>query len=90
LLALLDSKLATVPLHERSALQRRASVLRLVLSSVRGAGLERLLASAPGDAGAPELLTWLEDATSHLKNDARAPGPAQRACVLALLVFAQR
>ena len=87
LLALLDAKLATVPLHQRSALQRRAAQLRQVLSSVRGAGLERLLAAAPGTADARELLTWLEDATSHLEYDARAPKQEQRTRVLALLVL---
>lgn len=88
LLALLDSRLGAVPLHERAALQHRAALCRRILSSVRGAGLDRLLASAPGDAEALELLTWLEAATAHLDCDARALMPRRRARVLALLVLA--
>ena len=88
LLALLDSRLGAVPLHERAALQRRAEQFRRVIGAVRGAGLERLLASAPADAGARELLAWLEDATSQLECGARAPQTAGSARVLALLLLA--
>ena len=83
----LDEALRAVPLHRRAALAPRLMAARGTLATMRGAGVERALASAAQCPSVEALLDTLDAMAASRAAGPRGPGPPRAPRLLALLLL---